>query len=98
VEDITVQIALPQEKRVQRVVALSPDLEKEVELKFEVASDILKFTVPQLKTYTVVAVKFEGYRRSQDAGEEAQPCKETTRLQQGDRQEKTVGDLLTEAV
>ena len=98
VEDIAVQIALPQEKRVQRVVALSPDWEGEVELKFEVASDILRFTVPQLKIYTVVAVEFEEYRRPQAPGEGTQPSKETARPQEVGKQEKTVGDLLTEAV
>lgn len=97
VEDIAVQIALSQEKRVQRVVALSPDWEGEVELKLEVASDILEFTVPQLKIYTVVAVEFEGYRRPQVTGEETQ-LSEKARPKEISKQEKAVGDLLTGAV
>ncbi|MEN8227289.1 MAG: hypothetical protein ABFS38_03975 [Bacteroidota bacterium] len=59
VNNIKVDVLVPEGKRVTKVSVLTPDGENEQNLQFSESGERIVFTVPQLLTYNMIAMKLE---------------------------------------
>ena len=57
IRDVAVTLRVPRDCRPQRVALASPDRESDRSVPFEAAPGVVRFTVPEIRTYEIAAVE-----------------------------------------